>query len=153
MSFFEVRLNHDLENLSMRIKYRRFEKSIIFQLKILTEVYDGLYDFLIEFPEEYPFKSPKVKCLSKVFHPNIDSDGNVCLKILREGWMPSYDFNSVLVSLVSIFYYLSSEDALNTEAGLLLEQNFKEFKKRVSDTHSSSNSQYYYQDSNILSKR
>ena len=45
--------------------------------------------------------------------------------------MPAYDFNSIIVSLLCAFEYPSSEDALNTEAGGLLDMNYREFLKRV----------------------
>lgn len=131
MSFAEARIENDLNNLTIPIKFQKNGLTVNFKLKIDTEIYRGMYDFVLEFPTEYPFKSPKLKCLTKVFHPNIDEQGHVCLKVLREGWLPSYDINSVVVSLICIFYYLSGEDALNTEAGMLFEQDYQEFKRRA----------------------
>ena len=54
---------------------------------------EGLYSggaFLFSFavPPSYPHDPPKVKCLTRVFHPNIDLEGNVCLNVLREDWKP-----------------------------------------------------------------
>jgi ubiquitin-conjugating enzyme E2 M len=131
MSFSDARIQRDLDNLNIPITFKKTNRIVDFQLEIDTEIYKGFYDFTISFPDEYPFKSPKLKCLTKVFHPNIDIHGNVCLKILREGWMPSYDFNSIIVSILCTFYYLNSDDALNTEAGQLLDQNYDEFKRRA----------------------
>jgi len=39
--------------------------------------------FSYKAPADYPYSQPEVKCLSKIFHPNIDKQGNVCLSILR----------------------------------------------------------------------
>jgi len=132
MKFFEARLQKDIENLSIPLKYKLVDRSFLFDLKIDTEIYKGLYKFKIEFPEEYPFKSPKLFCMTDVFHPNIDNDGNVCLKVLREGWRPCFDINSIVVSLICAFSYLSGEDALNVEAGDLFEQDYDKFKKKAS---------------------
>lgn len=43
--------------------------------------------------------SPQVKCLTKVYHPNIDLEGNVCLNILREDWKPVLSINSIIYGL------------------------------------------------------
>nr|XP_008528976.1 PREDICTED: heat shock factor-binding protein 1 [Equus przewalskii] len=41
----------------------------------------------INFPEEYPFRPPTVKFTTKIYHPNVDSDGQVCLPIIsNENW-------------------------------------------------------------------
>ena len=49
---------------------------------------DITYRFDFIFPDNYPYKSPKVICRYKIYHPNIDFNGNVCLEILRNGWRP-----------------------------------------------------------------
>lgn len=131
MRFWEARIKKDIENLTIPVKYKLEDKTLYFSVDINTDIYNGTYKFRIEFTEEYPFTSPKLFCDSKVFHPNIDSEGRVCLKVLREGWMPCFDINSIIVSLICSFNYLSGEDALNTEAGDLFEQDYELFKCRA----------------------
>lgn len=41
------------------------------------------YKFSFVIPTTYPFDAPKIKCLNRIYHPNIDFEGNVCLNILR----------------------------------------------------------------------
>ena len=50
-----------------------------------------------EFSEEYPNKPPKVKFVTKMFHPNIYADGQICLDILQNQWSPIYDISAILV--------------------------------------------------------
>ena len=50
---------------------------------------DGIFKLVIEFPEEYPNKSPTIRFLSRMFHPNVYADGSICLDILAE-WMESH---------------------------------------------------------------
>ena len=45
--------------------------------------YGGKYLFSFHFPDNYPFNPPKVMCKTKIYHPNIDYDGNVCLICLK----------------------------------------------------------------------
>ena len=50
----------------------------------------GAFRIRIEFPAEYPFKPPKITFMTKVYHPNIDEKGQVCLPIISaENWKPA----------------------------------------------------------------
>lgn len=62
------------------------------------------FEFSIEVGGDYPHKAPQVKCLTRIYHPNIDLAGNVCLNILRDGWKPVLDINCVIYGLIFLFY-------------------------------------------------
>lgn len=50
----------------------------------------GAFRIEINFPAEYPFKPPKVMFLTKIYHPNVDEKGQVCLPIISpENWKPA----------------------------------------------------------------
>lgn len=56
-----------------------------------------LFTFVIN--QNFPHDPPKVKCTQKIYHPNIDLEGNVCLNILREDWKPVLNLNAVIVGM------------------------------------------------------
>ncbi|KAI1729165.1 ubiquitin-conjugating enzyme domain-containing protein [Ditylenchus destructor] len=64
---------------------------------------DGCFTLDIKIPHEYPFKPPKVKFMTKIWHPNISSQtGAVCLDILKDQWAASMTLRTVLLSLQSL---------------------------------------------------
>lgn len=59
----------------------------------------GVFNFSFAINQNFPHDPPKVKCTQKIYHPNIDLEGNVCLNILREDWKPVLNLNAVIVGL------------------------------------------------------
>lgn len=74
------------------------------------------YNFTFAIPALYPHEPPKVTCNTKIYHPNINLEGAVCLNILREDWKPVLDINAVIYGLIYLFYEPNPDDPLNREA-------------------------------------
>mgnify|MGYP003306300601 CR=1 FL=1 len=91
----------------------------------------GRYEFSFKIPQSYPHDPPKVKCLTKVFHPNIDLDGNICLNILREDWKPVLTVGSIIYGLNFLFLAPNPEDPLNKEAADMMQSNQSGFERVV----------------------
>lgn len=89
------------------------------------------YKFTFLIPSHYPHEPPKVTCETKIYHPNINLEGNVCLNILREDWKPVLDINSVIYGLIYLFYEPNPDDPLNHEAAELFRKDKHRFEKSV----------------------
>lgn len=59
----------------------------------------GRFHFTFAISQNFPHEAPKVKCTQKIYHPNIDLEGNVCLNILREDWKPVLNLQAVIVGI------------------------------------------------------
>lgn len=59
----------------------------------------GRFHFTFAIPQSFPHEAPKVKCTQKIYHPNIDLEGNVCLNILREDWKPVLNLQAVIIGI------------------------------------------------------
>uniref|UniRef100_A0A8C7RCC8 E2 NEDD8-conjugating enzyme n=1 Tax=Oncorhynchus mykiss TaxID=8022 RepID=A0A8C7RCC8_ONCMY len=83
----------------------------------------GTFHFEIDVPEAYNMVPPKVKCQTRIWHPNIAETGEICLSLLREhsidgtGWAPTRTLKDVVWGLNSLFTdLLNFDDPLNIDA-------------------------------------
>ncbi|KAI3659796.1 hypothetical protein MP638_002753 [Amoeboaphelidium occidentale] len=91
----------------------------------------GQFDFSFKFKTSYPHDPPKVTCTKKIYHPNLDLDGNVCLNILREDWKPVLNLQSIAVGLQFLFLEPNPDDPLNKDAAMVLRSDRQKFEKYV----------------------
>ncbi|KAH0511497.1 Ubiquitin-conjugating enzyme E2 C [Microtus ochrogaster] len=99
-------------------------------------VYEDLrYKLSLEFPSGYPYNAPTVKFLTRCYHPNVDTQGNICLDILKDKWSALYDVRTILLSIQSLLGEPNINSPLNTHAAELW-KNPTAFKKYLQETYS-----------------
>jgi len=91
----------------------------------------GTFKLILEFTEDYPNKAPQVRFLTKMFHPNIYNDGQICLDILQNQWSPIYDISAILTSIQSLLCDPNPASPANSEASRLYNENRREYNRRV----------------------
>lgn len=89
----------------------------------------GLFQLDIQFPIEYPFKPPHITFATKIFHPNINSSGGICLDILKHQWSPALTITKVLLSISSLLTDANPDDPLVPEIARLYVTNRTEFDR------------------------
>lgn len=100
----------------------------------------GSFKFAVNVTEEYNMVPPVVKCHTRLWHPNINESGEVCLSLLRQhsvdglGWSPTRRLNDVFWGLLALFTdLLNFDDPLNIEAADMYRRSKEEFQRKVNE--------------------
>nr|XP_036585044.1 chitin synthase [Colletotrichum truncatum]KAF6794812.1 chitin synthase [Colletotrichum truncatum] len=134
----QLRVQKDLSELSLgsTMKTDFPDPDDILHFTLTIEPDEGMYrtgrfTFSFDINQNFPHEPPKVRCKEKIYHPNIDLEGKVCLNILREDWKPVLNLNAVIVGLQFLFLEPNASDPLNKEAAEDLRLNREGFKRNV----------------------
>lgn len=95
-------MKNDVPNLSAApVNDNLFEWKAVILGPIATPYEGGVFNLNISIPSNYPFKPPTVIFKTKIYHPNINSSGSICLDILKTQWSPALTIAKILLSICS----------------------------------------------------
>ncbi|CAM8957464.1 unnamed protein product [Rhodiola kirilowii] len=91
----------------------------------------GLFRMKLILAHDFPRSPPKGYFLTKIFHPNISSQGEICVNTLKRDWNPTLGLRHVLTVVRCLLIEPFPESALNEQAGKMLIENYEEYAKHA----------------------
>jgi len=112
-------------------------KTFVVLLKSPPEGYYKGFTWRLRFEiqDKYPFKSPSVGFVDKIYHPNVDeASGTICLDVLNKNWSPACTIRHLIEQILPLFLTSPNpNDPLNPEAAQVLKSNVLAFEKKVQE--------------------
>ena len=97
----------------------------------------GIFKLEIKIPERYPFEPPQVQFLTKIYHPNIDTAGRICLDVLKSppqgSWKPAHNISTVLTSIQLLVSEPNPDDGLMADISHEYKHNRPRFVEKAKE--------------------
>lgn len=91
----------------------------------------GTFKMKLCLTKEFPSSPPKGFFMTKIFHPNVSSTGEICVNVLKKDWHEKMGIRNVLLTVKCLLIHPNPESALNEEAGRLLLEHYKDYASRA----------------------
>ncbi|KAM4651799.1 ubiquitin-conjugating enzyme E2 S [Discoglossus pictus] len=91
----------------------------------------GIFRMKLILGKDFPAAPPKGYFLTKIFHPNVSNNGEICVNVLKKDWKAELGIRHVLLTIKCLLIHPNPESALNEEAGRLLLENYEEYASRA----------------------
>ncbi|KAL7031317.1 hypothetical protein ACKWTF_006958 [Chironomus riparius] len=86
----------------------------------------------MKFPQDYPYSPPTIRFITKVWHPNVYENGDLCISILHppiddpqsgelpcERWNPTQNVRTILLSVISLLNEPNTFSPANVDASVM----------------------------------
>jgi len=111
-----------------------FKWSVVFHGPVGSPYEGGTWLVEINFPSDYPWKPPKIRFSTKIFHPNVSEKGEVCDKAYSEGWVPKSTIAAAVIPFIeNLLAEPDSGGTMNAQASKMLSEDPKAFNIKAKE--------------------
>uniref|UniRef100_A0A336M6H1 Ubiquitin-conjugating enzyme E2 S n=1 Tax=Culicoides sonorensis TaxID=179676 RepID=A0A336M6H1_CULSO len=96
-----------------------------------TPYANGAFRVKLTLPKDFPSHPPKAFFLTKIFHPNVAANGEICVNTLKKDWKSDLGIQHILLTIKCLLIVPNPESALNEEAGKLLLEHYDDYSQRA----------------------
>lgn len=96
-----------------------------------TPYSSGSFRVKLTLGKDFPQTPPKAFFLTKIFHPNVASNGEICVNTLKKDWKPDLGIKHILLTIKCLLIVPNAESALNEEAGKMLLERYDDYSQRA----------------------
>ncbi|VEN43977.1 unnamed protein product [Callosobruchus maculatus] len=97
----------------------------------------GVFTLEIQIPERYPFAPPSIRFVNRVYHPNVDDNGRICLDLLKMppsgGWKPTIGIEGLLIAVRMLLDSPNPDDPLMSDIASEYKQDRQEFIRKAKE--------------------
>jgi ubiquitin-conjugating enzyme E2 D/E len=129
----EIRKDPPLNISAGPINDNLFEWEAVLLGPTETPYEGGVFILNIHISKDYPMKPPNILFKTKIYHPNINSTGAICLDILKSNWSPSLTLSKLLLSICSLLNDPNCDDPLVPDIAREYKQNYDLFVKNAKE--------------------
>jgi len=111
-----------------------------------TPYFGGKFKVKLSIGKDFPASPPKGFFITKIFHPNVSSKGEICVNTLKKDWKSDLGLKHILLTIKCLLIVPNPESALNEEAGKLLLERYDDYCARArlyTEIHAKSHSQQH----------
>ncbi|KAG6949482.1 hypothetical protein JG688_00014600 [Phytophthora aleatoria] len=126
MSDYEVHLTDETKTSDLDVKFHGPKD---------TPYEGGSWKIHVTLPKDYPFKSPSIGFVNRMYHPNVDeTSGSVCLDVINQTWSPMFELVNIFDMFIpQLLRYPNPSDPLNGEAASLLMKDAESYNRKVKE--------------------
>ncbi|KAG5682977.1 hypothetical protein PVAND_012291 [Polypedilum vanderplanki] len=96
-----------------------------------TPYSSGQFRVKLTLPKDFPQSPPKAFFMTKIFHPNVANNGEICVNTLKKDWKPDLGIKHILLTIKCLLIVPNPESALNEEAGKMLLEHYDDYSQRA----------------------
>ncbi|KAJ6647746.1 Ubiquitin-conjugating enzyme E2 S [Pseudolycoriella hygida] len=91
----------------------------------------GVFRVKLQLGKDFPASPPKAFFKTRIFHPNVAPNGEICVNTLKRDWKPDLGIKHILLTIKCLLIVPNAESALNEEAGKMLLDRYDDFSQRA----------------------